>query len=100
MTTNEQHVAACLDYFGPDFDGDPNDFQVYEGRLTDYVAEWAEDCGLLPTEFSRQYFDAEQYALDLWLGGDVVALFDHGTLRDRSIVQATYGVWFVNVNDF
>lgn len=74
----ENEIREAL---GLDESIDVSEANVHEGKLTDYAEELADTMLELTTlaerkdvwlEFSRRYFDAEQLAYDLMLGGDVV----------------------------
>lgn len=96
----EDEIREAL---GLDADRPVDDANVYEGKLTDYASELADDMGWLAAMekagITDGYFDSEQFAFDLMVGGDVVPLHKVGENR-RDEVNRPGGVWLVNPYDF
>jgi len=98
-TKDDCRPAVEAHYGQPLTDDQWADVDIYFGSLADYAHNEADELSYLANEFISRYFDAEQFAYDLWLGGDVVALFTYGD-RDREAVNVSFGVWWTNPNEF
>ena len=101
--TNETHeyAAEIIEALGLEPDHDCSEYHVYEGKLSDYAFELADELGWLDAMrkagMNDGYFDADQFAYDMMLGGDVVPLFKMGMNR-RDDMRWSAGLWLTNPN--